>query len=308
MVKLTEDAPCMVIEGDEYLTSPIDPRPKFHLYKPDIALISGIAWDHINVFPTIENYIEQFAEFIRQVTPGGTLIFFEKDEELRKIALETRDDIEILPYNTPEYMVTDGNTIVRYGSASYPVMVFGKHNLQNLEGARYVCRQLGVTNEQFYTAISSFRGASRRLELISGGGTTKVYKDFAHAPSKLKATINAVKEQYPVQHLVACMELHTFSSLSSGFLSHYKDSMNQADTAIVYFSPHALEMKRLPAITATEVREGFGRKDLLVFTDLSALSGYLLDQPWADKVLLMMSSGNFDGLDLAGLAGTITGK
>jgi UDP-N-acetylmuramate: L-alanyl-gamma-D-glutamyl-meso-diaminopimelate ligase len=308
MVKLTEDAPYMIIEGDEYLTSPIDPRPKFHLYKPDIALISGIAWDHINVFPTFENYIDQFIGFIHQVTTGGTLIFCEEDEELKKIALESRDDIEILPYNTPEYRVSDGHTKVIYGLKHYPVMVFGKHNLQNLEGARLVCHQLGVSNEDFYRDISSFRGASKRLELISENENTRVYKDFAHAPSKLKATINAVKEQYPLQPVVACMELHTFSSLSSGFLSHYKGSMEKADCAIVYFSPHALAMKRLPEITAEQVKEGFGRKDLLVFTDPSALSDYLLSQPWAGKVLLMMSSGNFDGLDLAGIAGTITGK
>lgn len=305
MVKLTDDARYMIFEGDEYLTSPIDPRPKFHLYKPDIALISGIAWDHINVFPTFEIYVEQFSEFIRQVTPGGSLIFYESDETLRHIALETRNDIEIIPYDLPDYSIHDGTTEIIHGGNGYPLKVFGKHNLQNINGARLVCNQIGISNETFFHAVQSFRGASKRLEHIGGNESTLVFKDFAHAPSKLKATTRAVKEQYPEKKLVACMELHTYSSLSKDFLNHYRASMDDADTAIVYFSPHALSLKRLPEITKEQVVEGFGRPDLEVYNDPELLLDRLLQEDWKEKVLLMMSSGNFDGIDIRDLTNRI---
>lgn len=306
MVRLSEEARYMIFEGDEYLTSPLDPRPKFHLYKPDIALISGIAWDHINVFPTFDNYVAQFTEFIRQITPGGSLIFYEGDETLKRIALEARDDIEILPYDLPEYVQQDGITSIVHGGNRYPLLIFGRHNLQNLNGARLVCNQLGITNESFFRSICSFKGASKRLEFVAGNDNTLVFKDFAHAPSKLKATTQSVKEQFPEKELVACMELHTYSSLSKQFLSHYKGSMDAADRAIVYFSPHALALKRLPEITAGEIREGFGRTDLDVFNDPKDLLEHLLLEKWRGRVLLMMSSGNFDGIDIRDLANRIT--
>jgi UDP-N-acetylmuramate: L-alanyl-gamma-D-glutamyl-meso-diaminopimelate ligase len=301
MVRLTEDAPYMIFEGDEYLTSPIDPRPKFHLYRPDIALLSGIAWDHINVFPTFENYIEQFTEFIRLITPGGSLIFCGQDAVLKDISLYTRDDIEILPYGLPEYRVEEGGTHVIKGGKSYPLMVFGKHNLMNLEGARLVCLQLGITNESFMKAITSFKGASKRLERISENGTRSVFKDFAHAPSKVEATINAVKEQYPERRLIACLELHTYSSLSGAFMDHYSGTMDKADISVVYFNPHALQLKRLPDITPEQIKKGFGRNDLEVFSDSSLLMQRLQNEGKTNVIFLMMSSGNFDGLDLMAL-------
>jgi UDP-N-acetylmuramate: L-alanyl-gamma-D-glutamyl-meso-diaminopimelate ligase len=299
MVKLTEDAPYMIFEGDEYLTSPIDPRPKFHLYRPDIALLSGIAWDHINVFPTFENYTDQFTEFIRLITPGGALIFCEQDAILKEISLYTRDDIEILPYGLPEYKVEDGITHVMKGGRAYPLNVFGKHNLMNMEGARLVCLQLGITGEGFMKAVISFKGASKRLERIAQQGARTVFKDFAHAPSKVEATINAVKEQYPGYKLIACLELHTYSSLSEAFMSHYSGTMDKADTAVVYFNPHALKLKRLPDITPEQIRIGFGRNDLEVFSDSSLLKQRLQNEAKTNIIFLMMSSGNFDGLDLA---------
>jgi len=301
MVRLTNEASYMIFEGDEYLTSPIDPRPKFHLYKPDIALLSGIAWDHINVFPTFENYIEQFREFIRMITPGGALIFCEADGVLKDISLNSRDDIELLPYGLPEYRVEGGITHVIKGSGSYPLKVFGRHNLMNMEGARLVCLQLGITSQAFMKAITTFSGASRRLERIAEKGTMAVFKDFAHAPSKVEATISAVREQFPDRRLVACLELHTYSSLSEGFLSHYKGTMDRADRAVVYFNPHALRLKRLPDLAPDQIREGFGRKDLEACSSSEELLEKMHQEDKRNVVFLMMSSGNFDGMDLASL-------
>jgi len=302
MVKLSEEAGIMILEGDEYLTSPIDHRPKFHLYKPDIALLSGIAWDHINVFPTFQNYTEQFTTFINLISPGGTLIWCNEDEVLRKICPAARPDIRLFPYSWPEYRVEKGITLIRFNNQDIPLQVFGRHNLLNLNGARLVCNALGIPDEQFYASIQNFKGASNRLERVAGNEETILFKDFAHSPSKLLATLKAVREQYPERKLVACMELHTFSSLSPEFLSHYKGCMDAADRAIIYFSPHALQLKKLPPISALQVKEGFDNEKLEVFTDSGLLKQSLLKENWHQKNLLMMSSGNFDGLDLDKLA------
>jgi len=306
MVKLSEDAHFMIFEGDEYLTSPIDRRPKFHLYKPDIALLSGIAWDHINVFTTFENYVEQFIIFIQQITPGGTLIFCENDEVLRKIALSARDDIHLLPYSLPEYSKKDGITHLHFHGEQIPLRVFGDHNLLNLNGARLVCNQLGVNDEHFYRVIQSFSGASKRLELITKNESTAVFKDFAHSPSKVQATVKAVKDQFPTKKLVACMELHTFSSLSREFLAHYKGTMDNADKPIIYYNPHALLLKKMPPIMPEEVMAGFEHPGLEIFNDSTLLYQRLLDENWNNKNLLLMSSGDFDGMDLTYLAKKIT--
>jgi len=310
MVKLSEEANYMVIEGDEYLTSPIDRRPKFHVYKPDIALISGIAWDHKNVFPTFDNYVEQFRIFANLISPGGTLIYCADDPEVKLVAEDCRNNIKKIPYLLPDYTVKDGITSINYKlritnyeqPSTIPLQIFGRHNLLNLNGARLVCNELGITDEMFFQAISSFKGASKRLELIAKNKSTAIFKDFAHSPSKLKATTRAVKEQFTDKTLVACIELHTFSSLSSDFLPQYDGAMNDADVAIVYFSPHALALKKLPPLTVEQVKQAFNRKDLQIFTDSSALKNYLLALDWTNKNLLMMSSGNFDGLDLAELS------
>jgi UDP-N-acetylmuramate: L-alanyl-gamma-D-glutamyl-meso-diaminopimelate ligase len=301
MVRLTENAPVMVIEGDEYLTSPIDLRPKFHLYKPDIALLSGIAWDHINVFPTFENYLSQFVIFINQISAGGSLVYCSEDDELQRICQNIRNDIKILPYSTLPHEISNGVTSIKFDNQVFNLRIFGRHNLMNLNGARLVCHQLGISDLNFFQAIQSFKGASKRLEMVAKNETRVVYKDFAHAPSKVKATLQAVKEQFPTQKVIACLELHTYSSLNKNFLSHYQGTMDPADVAIVYFSPHALQLKRLPEITEIQVKEGFNKEGLEVFTDPEQLVKRLFRDQDPGTVLLMMSSGNYDGVDLKDL-------
>jgi UDP-N-acetylmuramate: L-alanyl-gamma-D-glutamyl-meso-diaminopimelate ligase len=307
MVKLSAEAEIMVFEGDEYLTSPIDRRPKFHLYRPDIALLSGIAWDHINVFPTFENYVEQFTTFIQLITPGGSLIYCREDVELARICPAARKDISLHPYSFPDYTVDSGVTTVSCDGKEFSLKVFGKHNLLNLNGARLVCNQLGISNLEFYEAIQAFTGASKRLELIGSASNTAIFKDFAHSPSKLEATIKAVKEQFPDRELVACMELHTYSSLSKEFLSHYRGTMDSADLPIVYFNPHAIKIKKLPDLSPEEVKVGFANDRLEIFHNSARLRERLEMEKWENKNLLMMSSGDFDGMDFVSLSETIIG-
>lgn len=309
MVRLSHTAKVMVIEGDEYLTSPIDRRPKFHLYKPNVAIITGIEWDHINVFPTFDIYREQFSKFIDLIEPNGTLIYCDEDKEVHHVAVENqRTDIQKLPYVCPEHRVENGITYLStlHSPLSTPLQVFGHHNLLNLTAARLACRQVGVTDEQFDEAISSFEGASKRLELVKRSDSCAVYKDFAHAPSKLRATIHAMREQYPGRKLVACMELHTFSSLTQEFLQQYAHSMDEADIRYVYFSQHALQLKKLPALDPKEVCKAFGG-DVEVFTDSSEMVAKVEAMQWQNTNLLMMSSGNFDGIDFAKLAEKVIG-
>ncbi len=305
MVRLTSEARFMVIEGDEYLTSPIDLRPKFHLYKPDIALLSGIAWDHINVFPTFENYIDQFVIFIGQISQGGCLIYCDEDAELKRICPGSGNGITLIPYSMPSSEIKNGVTYLHSEDQTFPLQVFGKHNLLNLNGARLVCRQVGISDTTFNEAIQTFKGASKRLELIAKNDKRSVYKDFAHAPSKVKATLMAVKEQFPERKVLACLELHTYSSLNKDFLGHYAATLDPADEALVYFNPHALQLKRLPVITPEQIREGFANSKLEVFNDSTLLMERLMKEESNDCVYLMMSSGNFDGINLAELAGGI---
>jgi UDP-N-acetylmuramate: L-alanyl-gamma-D-glutamyl-meso-diaminopimelate ligase len=307
MVRLSHTAKVMVIEGDEYLTSPIDRRPKFHLYKPNVAIITGIEWDHINVFPTFDIYREQFSKFIDLIEPNGTLVYCDEDAEVHRVAVENqRTDIQKLPYVCPEHVVDNGVTYLRTPNSELrtPLMVFGHHNLLNLTAARLACRQVGVSDVQFDEAISTFEGASKRLELVKKSDSCAVYKDFAHAPSKLRATIHAMREQYPDRRLVACMELHTFSSLTQEFLLQYAHSMDEADVRYVYFSQHALQLKKLPPLDPEEVRRAFGG-DVEVFTDSAAMVAKVKAMEWKNANLLMMSSGNFDGIDFAQLADEI---
>ena len=305
MVRLSEDAGVMVLEGDEYLTSPIDRRPKFHLYRPDIALISGVAWDHINVFPTFEIYKEQFVQFANLITPHGKLIYCANDENVREIGENCRADIESIPYDVPNFVIEDGVTKLIVGEKKVPLQIFGTHNMLNLMGAMNVCRCLGVTDDVFREAIKSFKGASKRLELVKKNDTTAVYKDFAHAPSKLKATISAMKEQYPDRKLVACMELHTFSSLTDAFLSQYYGSMDVADEAVVYFNPHAIEHKKLPPLDPQRVLQAFGNDNIKIYTNSKQLMDDIVAMDWNSANLLLMSSGNFDGVDFNDLANNI---
>ncbi len=304
MVKLTKEAPIAIIEGDEYLASPIDRRPKFHLYKPNIAILSGIAWDHINVFPTFGIYINQFEKFVDLIEPNGVLIYCAEDAELKKVADYSgqANHIEKIPYSVPKHRIVNGTTILETNTNDVPLQIFGNHNLMNMSGARLVCNKLGVTDVLFYKAIQSFKGAAKRLELVTKTNDFAFYKDFAHSPSKLKATTQAVKQQFTDRHVIACMELHTFSSLNETFLAEYNGAMNDADEAIVYFNPHTIEHKKLKPITEEQVFNYFNRKDLKVFTDSKTLETYLKSKSLKQSVLLMMSSGNFDGIDFKKLS------
>lgn len=298
MVRLSDAAPLIILEGDEYLSSPIDRRPKFHLYKADVALLSGIAWDHINVFPTFDNYVEQFRIYVNGIPENGCLIYCSEDPEVKKVCEAATPVQRKLPYAVPKHRIEGGITILETPHGDVALQVFGTHNLMNLEGARLMCNEAGIADAQFYTAISSFKGAARRLERIAGSEQLIVFKDFAHSPSKLKATTDAVKKQFAGRRLVACMELHTFSSLNAAFLSEYKDSMQLADVAVVYFNPHTIAHKKLDAISADQVRKAFGRDDLLVMNASADVRTFLGQQDYKNDVLLLMSSGNFDGIDL----------
>nr|WP_066756145.1 Mur ligase family protein [Crocinitomix algicola] len=301
MVQLS-DAKYIVIEGDEYLSSPIDLKPKFHWYAPHIALISGIAWDHINVFPTFENYVSQFKIFTEKIEEKGSLIYFKHDESIQSIVPKLREDIQKVGYEAAPYKVVEGVTYVHYNNQEIPLKVFGNHNLQNIEGARLMLKGIGVSDDDFYRAIQSFKGAAKRLELIAEGPSSNAYKDFAHSPSKLKATVSAVNEQFPNRKLIACMELHTFSSLKKEFLPQYDQCMVEADEALVYFSPEVVAHKKLDPITAEMVEQAFGSANVKVYTNSEKLQSDLKSKNWENSNLLLMSSGNFHGIDLNAFA------
>jgi UDP-N-acetylmuramate: L-alanyl-gamma-D-glutamyl-meso-diaminopimelate ligase len=296
MVKLTNDAKFMILEGDEYLSSPIDRRPKFHLYHPNVALISGIAWDHINVFPTFENYVEQFEIFCDLIEPNGKLIYNTEDPEVRKLGEQKRSGITSIAYQTPTFEPTETGTLLHFHGQSFPLLIFGPHNLQNLMGAMNLAKAIGIENADFLTAMADFTGAGKRLQKVIERPDFVMFKDFAHSPSKLKATTAAVKHQYPNRKVVACMELHTFSSLKKEFLPHYHDAMIAADEALVYFNPEVVHHKKLEPISVGQVLDGFGGNvDVKDTTD--EVLAFIRSQQWNNSVLLMMSSGNFDGID-----------
>lgn len=297
MVHLTYKNDFIVLEGDEYLSSPIDRRPKFHLYQPNIALLSGIAWDHINVFPTFDNYVEQFEIFVNQITRGGILVYNEEDEVVKKVAENTENTIRRLPYQTPSYTVEDGVTLLDTPEGAMPIEVFGAHNLNNLAGAKWICQNMGVDEADFYEAIATFKGASKRLEKIAEGKGKVAYKDFAHSPSKVSATTKAVKSQYPDRKLVACLELHTYSSLNAEFLKEYQGALDAADVAVVFYSPDAVKIKQLEEVTYDQIAQSFQREDLIIYTNPKEFKDFLFSQNFDNSTLLLMSSGNYGGLD-----------
>lgn len=297
-VKLTEENDFIVIEGDEYLSSPIDRRPKFHLYQPNIALLSGIAWDHINVFPDYENYVDQFRIFIDSIVNGGILVYNEEDEGLKKLVSETENPIRKHPYSTPNYHTEADVTILDTPEGDLPLEIFGKHNLNNLSGAKWICQHMGIDEDDFFEAIATFRGASKRLEKLAESSSSVIFKDFAHSPSKVAATTAAVKEQYPDKTLIACLELHTYSSLNADFLKNYAHTLDQADQALVFYSPEAIAIKKLESISKEDIKKAFERDDLEVFTNSEDFKQALFQKEFANSALLMMSSGNYGGLDL----------
>ncbi|MCG2611361.1 Mur ligase domain-containing protein [Flavobacterium sp. SM15] len=297
MVHLTEENDFIVLEGDEYLSSPMDRRPKFHLYQPNIALISGIAWDHINVFPTYENYVEQFEVFIQKITNGGILVYNENDPEVKRVAEAATNPIRKIAYHTPQYTVENGVTLLETPEGPMPIEVFGAHNLNNLAGAKWICQNMGVDEAEFYEAIASFKGASKRLEKIAEGKTKVAYKDFAHSPSKVAATTKAVKEQYPNRTLVACLELHTYSSLNAAFLKEYEGALDNADVAVVFYSPDAVKIKQLEEVTYEQIAQAFKRNDLIIYTNPEEFKNFLFNKDLENSALLLMSSGNYGGLN-----------
>ncbi len=300
MVKLSEDAPLIILEGDEYLTSPIDRRPKFWVYQPHIAVISGIAWDHYNVFPTFDIYKDQFLTFANLIPNDGALIYCKEDENVCEVSSKATCKTKI-PYGLPVSEIRDNTTFIKYKDTEYSLSVFGNHNLMNIEAARNVCNQLGIVNEDFYESISSFSGASKRLEKIAETSNYVMFKDFAHSPSKVKATIEAVATQYPEKELNAILELHTYSSLNAEFLSQYKGAMKNADVPIVYVDNHALEIKKLPPLSVDVIREKFDNPRIKVFNDKNSLLDYLQKISPNNKTFLFMSSGNFAGMNLVDL-------
>lgn len=308
MVHLTEDNDFIVLEGDEYLSSPIDRRPKFHLYQPNIALISGIAWDHINVFPNYDDYVNQFRLFIDSIVKGGILVYNEEDNVVKNLVESTQNTIRKLSYSTPGYKVENEITLLETPEGPMPISVFGKHNLQNLAGAKWICQHMGIDEEDFYEAIASFSGASKRLEKIMQSKKTVIYKDFAHSPSKVKATTAAVKQQYPERTLVACLELHTYSSLNAVFLREYKGALDSADEAVVFFSPEAVENKKLNTLQKEQIFDAFNKEGLQVFTEPKAFEEYLRSMDYRGKSVLLMSSGNYGGLDFSKIEDWVNSK
>ena len=297
MVHLTQENEFMVLEGDEYLSSPIDRRPKFHLYKPNIALLSGIAWDHINVFPTFEGYIEQFRIFTDSLTNGGIMVYNEEDAIVKEVVESSTHTIKKYPYSTPTYEIEDGITAIDTPDGMMPLEIFGNHNLQNLAGAKWICQHMGIDEDDFYEAIASFKGASKRLEKIAENKQTVIFKDFAHSPSKVKATTEAVKKQYVKREVIACLELHTYSSLNAEFLGEYQGALDQADKAVVFYSPHAVKIKQLDEVTTAQIGAAFGREDLMMFTNPAEFKAFLFSQNLEQTAVVLMSSGNYGGLD-----------
>lgn len=297
-VKLTESAPLIVLEGDEYLASPLQPESKFMFYKPHVAIITGIAWDHINVFPEYNGYVNQFIKFANSIEANGTLVWCEEDDELKRIAQSFRSDLNKTVYRTPSHVIKNGVTHLITDNGEVELAVFGKHNLMNIEGAKMVCHAIGISNQVFHQAIRSFEGAANRLQLVSINGTKVVYKDFAHSPSKVRATVAAVREQFAHRKIIAVLELHTFSSLNENFLPEYKGTLDFADHAIVFLDEHAFALKKMPMLSPEKVKNGFQNQSIKILHNKENLIETLKQFPQQEVCFLMMSSGNFGGLDL----------
>lgn len=298
MVGLSDEAQIAVFEGDEYLTSALDKRPKFHLYMPDIAVLNGISWDHMNVFPTFENYIDQFKVFVEKISAGGSLIYFEGDADVKKIALASGNNIKKIPYKVHGYFQNKTGFYAATHNRIVPVRIFGEHNMQNLSAAREVCLAIGVSEDDFYDAIQSFEGTSKRLQKLKENKNGLIYLDFAHSPSKVKATVEAIVARYPGREIIACLELHTYSSLNSDFLPLYKGTLANVTDAFVYFNPHAIEIKKLKHLSVEDVGNAFGGENIRVYDNSAEMFSYIKSQDYLCPVYLFMSSGDFDGFDI----------
>lgn len=297
MVQLTEDAPIIIMEGDEYLSSALEMKSKFLFYEPHILLISGIAWDHFNVFPKFDDYVGAFEKLADGMPKAGSIVYDDTDDIVKVIGDKAREDVNRFPYQAHPYKVKNGKVYLKVADGEIPLQIFGEHNMKNLMGAKLVLDRLGINEEMFYDAIKTFSGAAKRLEKLNENKNTSIYRDFAHAPSKCKATTEATAELFSDRHLVACYELHTFSSLNKEFLPHYEGALNAADTAVVFYSPHTLEMKKMPPLSEADIKAAFAKDDLHIFTDRSELESFLKSQNWYHNSLLLMSSGTFGGMD-----------
>jgi len=298
MVGLSDDSEIAVLEGDEYLTSAIDRRPKFHLYMPDIAILNGIAWDHMNVFPTFENYTDQFRIFIDKITEGGFLIYFDGDPVVKELVLASEKNLRKIPYKVHGYFQNKAGFFAATHNRVVPVKIFGEHNMQNLSAAKEACIAAGVPEDDFYEAVQSFAGTSKRLQKLTETENGVVYLDFAHSPSKVKATVEAIVSRYPGRDIVAVLELHTYSSLSSGFLPLYDGTLEKATMALVYFNPHALRLKSLPDLSSEDVKKAFGKGRITVFDNSDKLFSFIRQQNFNKPVYLFMSSGDYDGCNI----------
>jgi len=297
MVHLTKENEFIVLEGDEYLSSPIDRRPKFHLYKPNIALLSGIAWDHINVFPTFDNYVEQFSIFTDSLVNGGIMVYNETDPIVKEVVENSTNSIKKYPYSVPEHFIENGITYLETPEGDLPLEIFGNHNLENLAGAKWICQHMGIDEDDFYEAIATFKGASKRLEKIVETPSIVIFKDFAHSPSKVEATTNAIKKQYSERTVLACLELHTYSSLNAEFLKEYNGALDAADKAVVFYSPHAVEIKKLETVSKEQIAKAFERDDLIIYTNPAEFKEFLFSQSFENTAVVLMSSGDYGGLD-----------
>lgn len=298
MAGLSDKSEFAVLEGDEYLTSALDPRPKFHLYMPDIAILNGIAWDHMNVFPTFENYVEQFRIFVEKISNGGTLIYFEDDPEVKKIVLEAKNNVIKKPYKVHGYFQNKTGFYAATHNRVVPLKIFGEHNMQNLSAAKEACLAAGISEDDFYNAIRSFEGTSKRLQRLYSNKNGDAYLDFAHSPSKVRATVEAVAARYPGRDIVACLELHTFSSLNINFLPQYHGTLEKATFSYIYFNPHATILKKLPSLSVEDVRKAFGDSNVMVFDNSSEMFSFIQKQKFRNPVYLFMSSGDYDGKNL----------
>jgi UDP-N-acetylmuramate: L-alanyl-gamma-D-glutamyl-meso-diaminopimelate ligase len=303
MVGLYDDSQIAVFEGDEYLTSALDRRPKFHLYMPDIAILNGIAWDHMNVFPTFENYVEQFEIFLSKISEGGSLIYFEGDENVNEVANKSSGNFRKIPYRIHGYFQNKKGFFGATHNRVVPLKVFGEHNMQNLSAAKEACLAAGVSEDDFYNAIQSFEGTSKRLQKLAENEKGIIYLDFAHSPSKVKATVEAVRARYPEKNVIACLELHTYSSLSHNFLPLYEGTLKDASAAFIYFNPHAISLKKLEPVSKEEVKNAFGGNNADVFDDSEALFNEIIKNQYSNAVYLIMSSGDFNGYELKKLIG-----
>lgn len=296
------NAPIIICEGDEYPASALEKKPKFHFLYPHIAILTGIAWDHINVFPTFDFYLDQFVIFMNRIETGGLLIYNETDKVLATlVANHKRPDIVYQPYQVPEHQIENGITTIQINNLTGKLSVFGNHNLMNCLAAYYACKELGVSAADFLLAMQDFTGAAKRLELIASTNSMSIFRDFAHAPSKVKATVEAVRQQFPARKLYAILELHTYSSLNVNFMQEYHGAFDLVDVGVVFYAKHALEIKKMPELPAEKVMEGFGKPGLMVINEKLILEKWLSSLPNEDANILFMSSGNYDGLNINSL-------